>query len=130
MRALASILAADTHPFITPRVKKYLMGNAGFDAAAFKAWQTHWLTTGLQAYEQRLVSDGKAGRFSHGDTVTIADICLASVVVIIRVFGIVGAPTCRRSIASWPPARRWIHSRKPTHGGRLARQRLHKSTAF
>ncbi len=102
IRALAGMLASDTHPFITPRVKKYLTANAGFDPATFKAWQMHWLTTGLQAYEQRLVSDGKTGRFSHGDAVTMADVCLASIVVIVRVFGIKidGVPTVDRIIAA------------------------------
>ena len=102
VRALATMLAADTHPFIVPRVRKYLTAHAGFDPAQFKAWQTHWITTGIQAYEARLAGDGKAGRFSHGDSVTIADICLASIVVVTRVFGIKveDVPTVDRIIAA------------------------------
>jgi glutathione S-transferase len=38
-RSLAAMLAADTHPLITPRVKKYLTANSGFDDAAWRAWQ-------------------------------------------------------------------------------------------
>jgi maleylacetoacetate isomerase len=46
VRSLAAMLAADTHPLITPRIKKYLAGTGHFDDAAWRAWQTHWFTTG------------------------------------------------------------------------------------
>ena len=89
VRSLAAMLAADTHPLITPRVKKYLTTTtAGFDDAAWRAWQIHWFTTGLQALEQRLASEPGTGTFCHGDTPTVADICLASIVVVMRVFKI------------------------------------------
>ncbi|MDP9096277.1 MAG: glutathione S-transferase N-terminal domain-containing protein, partial [Pseudomonadota bacterium] len=80
VRSLAAMLAADTHPMITPRVKKYLITTGGFDDAAWRAWQIHWFTTGLQALEQRLVNEPGTGAFCHGDTPTIADICLASII--------------------------------------------------
>lgn len=88
VRAIALALAADTHPLITGRIKKYLVGNAGFDDDKFRAWQTNWLTTGLQAVEKRLASDGETGRCCHGDTITIADICLASLLAVIPIFKI------------------------------------------
>jgi maleylacetoacetate isomerase len=87
-RSLAAMLAADTHPLVTPRVKKYLVSSAGFDDTAWRAWQTHWFTTGLQALEQRLANEPETGVFCHGDTPTMADICLASIVVVMRVFKI------------------------------------------
>jgi maleylacetoacetate isomerase/maleylpyruvate isomerase len=88
VRSLAAMLAADTHPLITPRVKQYLSTSGGFDDAAWRAWQIHWFTTGLQALEQRLVNEPGTGSFCHGETPTIADICLASIVVVMRVFKI------------------------------------------
>ena len=88
VRSLAAMLAGDTHPMITPRVKKYLTGAGGFDDAAWRAWQTHWFTTGLQAFERRLVDEPGAGTYSHGDAITMADVCLASIVVVMRVFRI------------------------------------------
>jgi len=102
VRSLAAMLAADTHPLITPRVKKYLTTTGGFDDAAWRAWQIHWFTTGLQALEQRLVSEPETGTFCHGDTPTIADICLASIVVVMRVFKIevAGIPTVLRIMAA------------------------------
>ena len=98
VRSLAAMLAADTHPLITPRVKKYLTTAGHFDDAAWRAWQIHWFTTGLQALEQRLAGEPETGKFCHGDTPTIADICLASIVVVMRVFKIevAGIPTVMR----------------------------------
>lgn len=88
VRSLAAMLAADTHPLITPRVKKYLTGVGGFDEAAWRAWQIHWFTTGLQAFEQRLAHEPETGTFCHGHTPGFADICLASIVVMTRIFKI------------------------------------------
>jgi maleylacetoacetate isomerase len=101
VRSLASMMAADTHPLITPRVKKYLTTTGGFDDAAWRAWQIQWLTTGLQAFERRLVAESGIGKFCHGDQLTIADICLASVVVVTRIFKIevAGIPTVQRIMA-------------------------------
>lgn len=97
-RSLALMTAGDTHPFITARVKRYLTGSGGFDDAAFKAWQTHWLTTGLQAIEQRLAGEPQTGTYCHGDSVTYADICLASLYAVLPIFKIEVAdiPTVHR----------------------------------
>jgi maleylacetoacetate isomerase/maleylpyruvate isomerase len=98
VRAIAAMLAADTHPLITPRVKKYLTGTGGFDDAAWRAWQIHWFTTGLQAVEHRLASEAETSRFCHGDAMTMADICLASIIAVMRIFriDIPGIPTIER----------------------------------
>jgi maleylacetoacetate isomerase len=88
VRSIAAMLAADTHPMITPRVKKYLTTTAKFDDAAWRAWQTHWFTTGLQALETRLANESATGVFCHGNTPTVADICLASIIAVMRVFKI------------------------------------------
>ncbi len=102
VRSLAAMLAADTHPLITPRLKKYLTTTGGFDDAAWRAWQIHWFTTGLQALEQRLADEPGTGIFCHGDTPTIADICLASIIVVMRVFKIdvPDIPTVMRVMAA------------------------------
>lgn len=80
VRSIAAMLATDTNPFLTTRVKKYLTSSGGFDETAWRAWQIHWLTFNLQAVEQRLATDAQTGKFCHGDTPTIADICLVSIV--------------------------------------------------
>lgn len=101
VRSIAAMLAADTHPFITPRVKKHLVKVADFDDARFRDWQVHWLMTGLQAVEKRLASETQTGTFCHGDQPTMADICLASIIAVMRVFKIAapGIPTIDAIIA-------------------------------
>lgn len=101
VRALAAMLAGDTHPLITPRVKKYLTDTSNFDDAAWRAWQIHWFTTGLQAVEQRLATEPETGTFCHGETPTIADICLASIIAVMRIFKITvpAIPTVDRIMA-------------------------------
>ncbi len=86
VRSIAAMLAADTHPLITPRVKKYLTSTGGFDDAAWRAWQVQWFTTGLRAVEQRLASEAGTGAYCQGDAVSIADICLMSIVVMLPLF--------------------------------------------
>ena len=102
VRSIAGMLASDTHPLITPRVKKYLAASAGFDDAAWRAWQIQWFSTGLAAVEQRLASEPQTGKFCHGDQPTMADICLASIFAVMRVFKITvpGTPTIDRIIAA------------------------------
>ena len=102
VRAIAAMLASDTHPLITPRVKKYLTANSSFDDTAWRAWITHWFTTGMTAVEQRLAGDAATGKFCHGDIPGIADICLASVVAVMRVFKVTVAntPTIDRIMAN------------------------------
>ena len=102
VRSLAQMLAVDTHPLITPRVRKFLTTSGGFDADAWRAWQIQWFGTGMAAVEQRLASEPGTGRFCHGDTPTMADICLASIVAVMRVFKITAAntPTVDRIIAA------------------------------
>jgi maleylacetoacetate isomerase/maleylpyruvate isomerase len=82
------MLVADTHPLIVPRVIKYLTETSGFDAAAIRAWRVNWFTTGLQAFEQRLQTESQTGTFCHGDAITIADICLASIKIVLPIFKI------------------------------------------
>ena len=102
VRSIANMLAADTHPLITPRVRKYLTANAAFDDAAWRAWQTQWFTTGLAAVEQRLATEPQTGAYCHGDVPTMADIVLASITAVMRVFkiSVPGTPTIDRIVAT------------------------------
>ena len=102
VRSIAAMCTADTHPLITPRVKKYLTSAGNFDDAAWRAWQIHWFTTGLRAVEQRLAGDVATGTYCHGHSVTMADICLASLLVVMRIFKIEvsGIPTIDRIMAA------------------------------
>ncbi len=101
VRSIAAGLAADTHPLIVPRVRQYLTTTGGFDAPAWRAWQIHWFTAGMQALEARLASEPETGTYCHGDSVTIADILLMSLVAVMRVFNVTapGIPIIDRIVA-------------------------------
>jgi len=88
VRSLAALLTADTHPLVTPRVKGYLSQQQAIADDPWRAWQTHWFHTGLSAFEQRLANEGRSGNFCLGDTVGIADICLASILAVMAVLKI------------------------------------------
>ena len=75
-RALAQTVAMDAHPFIVPRVRKYLEQELRLDEGTRTKWLVHWLETGSRAVEAMLAHDPRTGRFCIGDAPTIADICL------------------------------------------------------
>jgi len=77
-RALGQMVAMDAHPFIVPRVRKYLEDELRIDEAARAAWVRHWLDAGSRAVEETLARDPRTGKFCVGEEVTIADICLAA----------------------------------------------------
>jgi maleylacetoacetate isomerase len=87
VRAIAQMVAMDAHPFIVPRVRKYLEEELGLDEAMRARWVRHWLDAGSRAVEQLLARDPRTGRFCVGDRPTIADICLAAHLTSGKLFG-------------------------------------------
>lgn len=81
VRGLSLIAAADGHPLITPRIRNYLEKEMRQDEAARNRWLAHWTLRALHAIEAHLAKERETGRFCHGNTPTIADICLASQVI-------------------------------------------------
>jgi maleylpyruvate isomerase len=92
VRALALSVAADGHPLGNLRVLKYLTGQVGVAEEVKLAWQQHWLRTSLSALEALLANDPRTGRYSHGDTPTLADCCLVPQVFNAQRFGVDLAP--------------------------------------
>jgi maleylacetoacetate isomerase len=86
-RALAQMVAMDAHPFIVPRVRKYLEDELHVDEAARAKWVRHWLDAGSHAIEAVLARDPRTGKFCVGDQVTVADICLAAHLTSAKLFG-------------------------------------------
>jgi maleylacetoacetate isomerase len=86
-RAIAQMVAMDAHPFIVPRVRKYLEEELGLDEATRGRWVRHWLDAGSRAVEQVLARDPRTGRFCVGDRPTVADICLAAHLTSGKLFG-------------------------------------------
>jgi maleylacetoacetate isomerase len=78
VRALSLITVADSHPLITPRVRKHAAATFNLDDAGRMTWVRHWLAAGLDAYEGHLARDTATGFYCHGDSVTMADLCLVS----------------------------------------------------
>jgi maleylacetoacetate isomerase len=76
VRALAQVVAVDAHPFVVPRVRKYLEQELRMDEAARMKWLQHWLDSSTHTIEEMLSHDARTGRFCCGDAPTIADICL------------------------------------------------------
>jgi maleylacetoacetate isomerase len=76
VRQLADMVACDIHPVNNLRVLLYLRDE--FDASDGKRaeWQRHWISLGFAAIETLLAGSTQTGKFCHGDTPTLADICL------------------------------------------------------
>lgn len=88
VRSLALLFAADHHPLIVPRIRRYLDQQLGVPEDARTAWIRHWLREGLEIAERRLSADPATGRFCHGDAPTIADLCLVSHAMAASGFGV------------------------------------------
>jgi maleylacetoacetate isomerase len=86
VRALSLITVADTHPLIVPRVRNHLAATFNLSEEGKATWVRHWFAAGLDAYEAHLSRDRATGRYSHGDSVTLADICLVSHAIGYQVF--------------------------------------------
>ena len=86
MRGFALINVADSHPLIVPRIRNYLTDVLKVDEAVRMAWIQHWLGLGLEAMEQLLGEKKPSGKFCHGDTPTVADICLVTQVTPAQLF--------------------------------------------
>jgi maleylacetoacetate isomerase len=86
-RAIGQMVAMDAHPFIVPRVRKYLEEELRLDEATRANWVRHWLDAGSRAVEQVLAKDPRTGRFCVGDRPGIADICLAAHLTSGKLFG-------------------------------------------
>ncbi|SAI57650.1 glutathione-S-transferase [Bordetella ansorpii] len=76
VRAIALTLACDIHPLNNLRVLKYLKHDLKVDEEAKNGWYRHWIDVGLGGLEQMLAGSPQTGRFCHGDTPTLADLCL------------------------------------------------------
>ena len=81
VRGLALIAAADGHPLVVPRIRSYMEKQLKLDEPARNRWLQHWTLKALQDIEAHLKNEKDTGRFCHGDSPTLADICLAGQVV-------------------------------------------------
>lgn len=92
VRALAAIVGCDIHPINNRRILEYLRKAFGQDEAGINAWCGTWIRSGFDAFEALLAADPKRGRYSYGDTPTIADVYLVPQVESARRFKVDLAP--------------------------------------
>ena len=101
VRGLALIVACDAHPLIVPRIRNYLEREMHLDEPARNRWLQHWTLEALETLEAHLVKEPETGRFCHGGTPTMADICLSGQVFAAGYFNVSTAtvPTVERVFA-------------------------------
>lgn len=87
VRALSQAIACDIHPLNNLRVLRVLGAELGLDEETRnEQWYKHWVDEGMRGLEGML-ADGGSGRLSHGDTPTMADVCLVPQVYNAQRFG-------------------------------------------
>ena len=88
VRAICQAIACDIHPLNNLRILNYLTGELGQSEEAKNKWYVHWVTLGFTAIETQLAASADTGAYCHGDTVTMADICLVPQVFNARRFDV------------------------------------------
>jgi maleylpyruvate isomerase len=88
VRALTQAITSDLHPLNNLRVLRYLEDKLTLDKATRDAWYRHWVEVGFDALERWLVRDAATGLCCHGNSPTLADICLVPQVFNARRFAV------------------------------------------
>ncbi len=88
VRAMSQLIACDIHPLNNLRVLQYLEGPLAQSPSVRDAWYRHWIEAGFTALEDMLGRDASRGRFCHGASPTIADVCLVPQVFNARRFSV------------------------------------------
>jgi len=91
VRMLSQIIAADIQPLQNTSTTRYLKEQMHQDEAAVTSWLREWISRGLDAYNAHLERDHLSGKFSHGDTPSMADCCLMPQLYAAQRFGIEAA---------------------------------------
>jgi len=94
VRMLSQIIACDIQPLQNTSTTVYLKEKLKLDEAAITAWLREWIVRGLDAYNAHLERDHLSGKFSHGDTPTMADCCLVPQLFAASRFGV--------EVTRWP----------------------------
>ena len=76
IRAIAQDIGCEIHPLNNLRVLRYLVKELKLSEEQKNTWYRHWVASGLEVVEKRLVGSSDTGSFCHGDTPTLADCVL------------------------------------------------------
>lgn len=93
-REIAYVVACDIHPVNNLRVGQYMKRKFDKTDEDVFDWHRHWITVGFDALEKMLSSSKDTRAYCHGDTPTIADICLIPQVA--------NARRVKMEIGTWP----------------------------
>jgi maleylpyruvate isomerase len=74
VQAFAQVIACEIHPLNNLRVLRHLRTELGLDEERVNKWVRHWIGESFVSLEALLGES--AGRYSFGDELTIADVCL------------------------------------------------------
>jgi maleylpyruvate isomerase len=69
-------------------VLNYLSNTLGVTAEQRTGWYRYWIDLGFEALEKRLAGEPGTGRYCHGETPTLADVCLVPQVANARRFAV------------------------------------------
>ena len=97
VRALSYAIAMDIHPTCNLGVVFHVMQQANDPEAARSAWMRKFIGEGLQAFE-RLLDNPATGGFCHGNTPSMADLCLVPQIYNARRWN-VDLTACPRTVA-------------------------------
>lgn len=76
VRQIAYEIACDIHPVNNMRVRGQLKALGHSEEEIMVKWYAHWITIGFAALETQLSGSKATGTYCHGDSPTLADICL------------------------------------------------------
>ena len=97
VRAIALSIACEIHPLNNLRVLNYLTGTLGATDAQKNGWYRYWIDVGFEALERQLAGDRETGTYCHGETPTLADVCLVPQVA--------NAGRVKLDMSAWPRIR-------------------------
>ena len=75
-REIAFSIACDIHPLNNLRILKYLRAQLAAPEEAVQSWYQHWVQSGFDGIEKRVLCYKNEGLFCLGADVGIADVCL------------------------------------------------------
>jgi maleylpyruvate isomerase len=76
VRELQNLIGCDIHPLQNLRVLKHLRAEFGLDDSGTAAWCRKWIGAGFTAYEALAAKRTGDGRYSVGNSLTLADVWL------------------------------------------------------
>ena len=88
IRGIANMIACDIHPVNNLRVLAQLRSRYQADEAEIANWFRHWVSETFAPLEKLLAESDQTGTFCHGETPTLADICLVPQVINNMRFGV------------------------------------------